>query len=252
MKFEFTHLAKPKLKNPIMIEGLPGIGNVGKIAADFLVENLKAKKIIEINSDHFPHSVFINEKNLVELPGLEIYHKKINKQDFLFLIGDVQPIDEPSCYEFCETILKYLRSHKTTELVTLGGIGLQKIPKIPKVYITGNDKKLIKTFPKCNNKIYGFVGPIIGVTGVLLGIATKHKVPAVSLLTQTFAHPSYLGIKGSRAALDVLNTKYKFKLELSRLSEEIDEIEKEIKAKVQRIAEVEGLQTKQNELSYFG
>lgn len=28
----------PKLNSPILIEGLPGIGNVGKIAADFLVE----------------------------------------------------------------------------------------------------------------------------------------------------------------------------------------------------------------------
>lgn len=252
MKFEFTHLSKPKLKNPIMIEGLPGIGNVGKIAADFLVENLKAKKIIEIHSDYFPHSVFINEQNLIELPSLEIYHKKINNQDFLFLIGDVQPIDEPSCYEFCETILKYLHSNKAKELVTLGGIGLQKIPKVPKVYITGNDKKLIQTFPKCNNKIYGFVGPIIGVTGVLLGVATRHKIPAVSLLTQTFAHPSYLGIKGARSTLGALHDKYKFKLNLSKLSEEIDEIEKEIKAKVQRIAEVEGLETKQNELNYFG
>ncbi len=34
---------KPKLNNPILIEGLPGIGNVGKVAVDFLIEELKAK-----------------------------------------------------------------------------------------------------------------------------------------------------------------------------------------------------------------
>ena len=35
----------PKLNNPVLIEGLPGIGNVGKIAIDFIVEELKAQKL---------------------------------------------------------------------------------------------------------------------------------------------------------------------------------------------------------------
>ncbi|MEM4055454.1 MAG: PAC2 family protein, partial [Thermoplasmatales archaeon] len=34
-----------KLKNSVLLVGLPGIGNVGKISADFLIENLKAKKL---------------------------------------------------------------------------------------------------------------------------------------------------------------------------------------------------------------
>src|SRR3989344_5591518 len=42
--WEITKEAKllPTLHNPLLIEGLPGIGNVGKIAVDFLVEELKA------------------------------------------------------------------------------------------------------------------------------------------------------------------------------------------------------------------
>tara|TARA_Y100000310_G_scaffold335652_1_gene418203 strand:+ start:2759 stop:3517 length:759 start_codon:yes stop_codon:yes gene_type:complete len=252
MKFEKKILSKVKVHEPIFIEGLPGIGNIGKISADFLVENLNAKKVMEIYSDHFPHSVFINEKNLVEVPCLEIYYKKIKKQDYLFLIGDIQPIDEPSCYECCDVIMKYLTNLKVKEVVTLGGIGLQKIPKKPKVYVTGNTKDMLKKYKGANSKIYGVVGPIIGMTGVLLGVAAKYDVPAASLLTQTFAHPSYLGIKGARETLKILNKTYDFDLELNKLTEEIDEIEKEIKAKVQKIAEVEGLKSKPQELSYFG
>ena len=30
-----------KLKNPILVEGLPGIGNVGKLAVDFMIDDLK-------------------------------------------------------------------------------------------------------------------------------------------------------------------------------------------------------------------
>ena len=36
----------PKLNKPVLIEGLPGIGNVGKVSVDFVVEELKASKII--------------------------------------------------------------------------------------------------------------------------------------------------------------------------------------------------------------
>lgn len=81
--FTFTVLSRVKMKDPVLIEGLPGIGNVGKIAVDFLVENLKAKAIVEIRSHHFPHSVFVNEDNLIDLPVLMLYHKKIRGKDFL-------------------------------------------------------------------------------------------------------------------------------------------------------------------------
>ena len=250
-KFEVEYYSKPTLKNPVLIEGLPGIGNVGKIAMDFLIENVRGKKIISIYSHYFPHSVFINEKNLIDLPIISIYHANINKQDFLFLAGDVQPIDEPSCYEFCELVMDILLQYKGKEVITLGGIGLQKIPKKPKVFITGTNKSYVKSFPHASDKIYGVVGPIIGVTGVLLGVAQRKKVPAVALLAQTFAHPAYLGIKGAKETLNVLNSKYTLKLDLGKLSEEIDEIEKEILSRSKGVNEVAG-EKATPEPNYFG
>ena len=253
MSFEVKHLKKVKLKNPILLEGLPGIGNVGKIAADFLTENIKAKKIMEIYSHYFPHSVFVNEDNLINSPVVEIWHKNQNKQDFIFLVGDIQPIDEASCYKFCEVVLDAIEEFKPDHIVTLGGIGLQKIPKKPKVYITGNDKNLVSSFKGCSNNIYGVVGPIMGVTGVLLGMASKRNIPAVSLLTQTFGHPAYLGIKGSKETLAVLDKKYNFKLNLKSLSKEIVELETEIKAKKQQMAETLTEEEKTNtDVNYFG
>ena len=66
--WKFTSIGKrPKLKDPILIAGLPGIGNVGKIAADFLIDNLGARKIYDIFSHSFPNSVFVGEDNLIEL-----------------------------------------------------------------------------------------------------------------------------------------------------------------------------------------
>ena len=43
-------LEKPKMKNPILVEGLPGIGNVGRVAVGYLVAELKMVKIAELYS----------------------------------------------------------------------------------------------------------------------------------------------------------------------------------------------------------
>ncbi|MFC1768410.1 PAC2 family protein [Nanoarchaeota archaeon] len=231
---------KPKLKNPILIEGLPGIGNVGKVAVDFLIDELKAKKIMNITSHTFPHSVFVNEDNLVELPVIELFHVKIKNQDILFLAGDVQPIDEVSSYEFCEELLELLASYNTKELITLGGIGLNDIPKTPKVYCTGNSKQMIKKFKtkSVNDKLYGVVGPIVGVSGLLLGLASKKKINAISFLAETYGHPMYLGIKGAREILKVLDANLSLKIKLDRLDSEIKSIEKEILKRTDELSNV--------------
>ena len=40
----------PKLEDPTFVQGLPGIGNVGKLAAEHLKDELKAVKFAEIFS----------------------------------------------------------------------------------------------------------------------------------------------------------------------------------------------------------
>lgn len=222
---------KPKLKNPILIEGLPGIGNVGKIAVDFLIDELNAKKLYSFFSYTFPHSVFINEQNLVDLPSISLYYVKQKERDILFLAGDIQPTEETSCYEFSELVLDVLSEFGGKEIVTLGGIGLAEIPEIPKVYCTANNSKIIKSykkFGKLNNKIYGVVGPIIGVTGILLGLAKERDIDAISLLVETFGHPMYLGVKGSSELLKILKKRLKIKVDLKALDKEIAKIEKEM------------------------
>ena len=46
-------IEKPKLNNPILIEGLPGIGFVANIAALHLIRELKAKLFVQIFSSSF-------------------------------------------------------------------------------------------------------------------------------------------------------------------------------------------------------
>ncbi len=248
----------PALKNPILIEGLPGIGNVGKVAVDFMIEELKAKKIYELFSYSLPHTVFVREDNLVELPSIEFYHVKAKTKggarDLLFLAGDIQPTTEVASYEFSETVLNLMVELKCYELIAIGGIGLQDEPQKPKVLCTGTSHKYVQEFIKgttVSPKLYGIVGPIIGATGLLIGMAKEKNIEGVCLLAETFAHPLYLGVKGSQEVLKVLEKKLQLKMNLKALNEEIQQVEKEIMKRTDQLTQMMK-KNKVTETSYIG
>jgi len=254
MTWKITKCANPRIKNPILIEGLPGVGNVGKIATDFLIDGLKAKKLFEITSYNLPHCVFVNEDNLVELPTIEVFYKNFKNRTLLLLAGDFQPLDEPSCYEFCDQILDMMEEFKgKREVITLGGIALDRNPKKPKVYATANDHKIRKKYAGriLNNNIYGVVGPIVGVSGLLVGLAGKRKIPAVSLLAETYGHPNHLGIRSAREILRLLNHNLKLNLDLDELESEIFNMEFE-ESKFNRISKLKKYTPSPRDINYIG
>jgi len=142
-------------------------------------------------------------------------------------------VTEHASYAFSEVILKIFKEYSGKHIVTLGGIGLNTIPENPKVYITGNDKAfvngMIKDFSKkkllFESKIYGMVGPIIGISGLLLGIAKKRDVKAYCLLSETLGHPIYVGLKGSKAIIQILSRQYGFDIDFGRLDKEIKDMD---------------------------
>ena len=217
-------------KEPIFLEGLPGIGNVGKIVIDYLIDELKAKKVGTFFSYDLPNSVFVNEKNMVQLPKIELYHLYHKNKDYLFLTGDAQPAKERASYEFTKAIITLLKSFNCKQIITLGGIGLEAVPEVPDVFVTGSNKSLIKEFVSvgANPKVFGVVGPIIGVSGLLLGLAKQEKIPAIVLLGETFGHPMYIGLKEARLILVILNKKFSFKIDFKELDEEIAFIQEEL------------------------
>jgi uncharacterized protein len=225
-----------KMDNPILIEGMPGIGNVGKIVMDMLIEETGASLFMTFFSRSLPNSVFVNENNLVDLPKISMYHKRVDGRDIILLTGDVQPMTPESCFDFAQLIADRFKKFKGDHIVTLGGIGLGELPDTPKVYVTGNNKDFVnsiisgfdKMHLKHEKKIYGHVGPILGVSGVLLGISRKSGINAYCLLAETYGHPMYIGLKGAKKILEILNKQYGVAIKLEKLNKEIVKIDKQI------------------------
>lgn len=251
--WKITFHKKTNIKNPILIEGLPGIGNVGKIVVDYVVEQLKAELLMSFSSYDLPNTVFVNEDNLVELPKISLYHKKINKQNFLFLVGDIQPSNERTSYEFTETILNIVKKMNCKEIITLGGIGLNEIPIKPKAYCAGNNQKFVKKFldKGAKNQVYGLVGPIIGISGLLVGMSTPHKIDATAILTETYGHPMYLGLKEAKTTLTILKKVYDLDINFKDLNKEIKYLENEEKSEEISSTSLRKIK-KMKEINYIG
>ena len=235
------HMSPPRLQKPVFIEGLPGIGNVGKLAIDFLIEELKAQKLTTIHASNFPHTVFVNEDNLVDLPLIEMYLAKSPRGHLLLMTGDMQPSDEESCHEFCFTILDMLKKWGVGEVVTIGGIGLQQVPETPKVFCTANSKAIIREWSHklLSNKIYGVVGPIVGVSGLMVGLASRYNMKAIALLAETFGHPLFIGVKGSRSVVSVIADHFGLKIDIKKLDKEIREVEQELTKRTEELQNIQ-------------
>jgi proteasome assembly chaperone (PAC2) family protein len=139
-------------------------------------------------------------------------------------------------------------------VVTLGGIGLQKVPENPQVYCTGNTKKIIEKYKSqtINCNIYGVVGPIMGVSGLLVGLAKYRDIPSVAILAETFGHPTYVGIKGAGAILNALNKKLELGLNLEPLHKDIRDVDKEIRAKTEQQKQLIKKSGKKPDTNYIG
>lgn len=243
---------KPKLNNPILIEGLPGIGNVGKLAVEHLIDETKAKKFAEVYSKDFPPQVFINADGTVKLVNNEFYYikaKKKNERDIVLLTGDYQGLSSQGQYELVETILDICEELNIKELFTLGGYGLGHEIENPKVLCATTDKSLVKVMKK-----HGAVfkknepgGGIVGASGLLLGMGKIRGFQGTCFMGET---PGYLvDPKSAKAVLKILMKVTNLKVGLSALEKKA----KEIEHIAHQLREIEGMsKEKTEELKYIG
>ena len=219
----------PALTNPILIEGLPGIGFVGKLAAEHIVEELKAKKIAELYSHHFPHQILINKDGTIKMLKNEIYvYKDANKKnDLVILIGDVQPMTPESQHEIMNVILDFAQEKGIKRIITLGGFGTGKLQEKPRVFGAVTDKNMIDAYKK-HGVVFGVAdGSIIGAAGLLLGLGRMRKMEGICLMGET--HGNYIDHKAAKKSIEVLSSITGIKISTDKLEKKAKESEELIK-----------------------
>jgi uncharacterized protein (TIGR00162 family) len=226
---EIVYLSKPKLKNPILIEGLPGVGNVGKLAADHLVDELKAVKFINIFSNYFPPQVLVGDDGIIRLVRQEVYYvkkKSPKHHDLIILVGDYQGMSSEGQYALSDKSLDIVRDYNVQRMYTLGGYGVGRMVEKPRVLGAATDAELVEEM-----KSYGVVFPkgepgsgIIGASGLLLGLGKLCNIPGVCLMGETsgyFADP-----KSAEAVLEILMKILSMKISYTKLEKKAAQIDK--------------------------
>jgi uncharacterized protein (TIGR00162 family) len=178
-------LFNPKLDNPILVEGLTGFGNVGRITARLLIQHTQAKLFAEYYSPFFPDYVFVNKDGICSPPHYRFYESELGEETSLIVLtGNSQPpMDNVVAhYETCEDILDFAQKLGCSFLVTIGGVPVSSEKK--EVYVAATSNELAAEAMAKGGIIYG-KGRIMGVTGLLLGLARERGLDGICLLGAT-------------------------------------------------------------------
>jgi uncharacterized protein (TIGR00162 family) len=218
-----------QLKDPVFIEGLPGVGNVGKLAADYLREKLQAVPFATIHSKFFPPQVYVNEDGTIRLVSQELsyYRAKTPQQrDLILLGGDYQGISPEGQYELTERALALASSLGVRELYTLAGFAQGHLIEAPRVLGAATSlarveamKKLGVVFSKNDPG-----GGLIGASGLFLGLGRLFQMEGVCLMGETSGY--FVDPRSAEAVLRVLTRALSVPVDFTDLEEKAREIDR--------------------------
>jgi uncharacterized protein (TIGR00162 family) len=237
-----------RLRNSVLIVGLPGIGNVGKITADFLIESLKAKKLADVFSHHLPPQVLMNEDAMARLVRNELYYKKRKEGDLIIFTGDFQGLTSQGQYEICYKVLEVGTKFDVKQIITLGGYQIGKLMENPRVLGAYTSKDLKDEIEK-SGVIFSKNEPgggIVGGAGLFLGMGIElFELPGVCLMGETSGY--FTDPKSAKQVTKVLVDYLKLGTDISGLDKRI----KEIDDLTNRMIEAPPEERKED-LGYFG
>jgi uncharacterized protein (TIGR00162 family) len=235
-------LTKVEPKNPILIEGLPGLGLVGKIATRYLIRQLKAQKLAYLYSPHFPYFVLVSKKGSVRLLRGTFYFWKNEKgeSDLILFTGDSQAQTIEGQYEISNSILDFAQKHGVKLIITIGGYRVET--DNPRVVAAATSQSLLDRALQANAVISPMGSPIVGTAGLILGLAPFRRIEALCLLGET---RGYLpDPKAAKSVLEVLLKILGINVDLAGLDAEIAKAESMV-ARLRKIEEKRMLQAEE-------
>ncbi|MCW4010775.1 MAG: PAC2 family protein [Candidatus Bathyarchaeota archaeon] len=229
--------------NPILIEGLPGLGLVGKIAIRYLVKQFKAKKFAYLYSPHFPYFVLVNKKGNVRLLRGAFYYVKnaAGPHDIILFTGDSQSQTIEGQYDIAEKMLSFAKKHNVGTIVTIGGYRMETEGK-PKVVVAGTDQQILDKAMSAGAVVSETGSPIVGTAGLILGLARFKKIDALCMLGETRGYlPDPLS---ARSVIEVIKNMFNLDIDLAGIDQEINKADRMV-VRLQKIEETVATQAEE-------
>jgi len=219
---------KPNLNDPILVEGLPGIGFIANIAALHLITELKAKKFSHIISSSFQDFALLTESGKASSPNNELYYVKRSDggRDLIIWYGNTQALTTPGQYELTGKVLDIAQDLGCQFAISLGGFKKDEVKGLPSLYSAASDEDTLNEAIGLRTKV--MIGHIFGIAGLLVGLSRLRNMKSFALLVDT------VGIvpdaNATRVALAALGGYLKLQLNLSGVDAEAEKTKKTLEA----------------------
>ncbi len=240
-----------KLKNAVLVTGLPGIGLIGQVVGRYMVEELKAKKVANLISPHFPHQVFMTKRGGIRIIKNSFYLVKGKKMDLLILLGDIQAMSSPGQYEVAGKIVGYCKQLGVKEILTVGGYSTGQIADKRNIHGVATSPELRKKFKK-HKVIFGEAkGSIVGAAGLLPAIGKMTGIDGACIMGET--HGSYVDTQAAKQIVILLSKYLGMPINIKKLDERAKESQKilqKVQEEVQKTMEQQAESTASN-VSYI-
>ncbi len=177
---------KLELKEPVLVEGLPGIGLVANIAVTYLIRKLDAKPFGEIRSSDFQDIAITDNNGSLSYPTCQLSYYKAKaegERDLVLLYGNTQSLTARGQYELCGCILDMFENIGGNCVITLGGYKPGRKVVAPKLYYAASDLETAKVVASLGAEVLG--GEIFGIAGLLIGLSGLRGIKGFCLLAET-------------------------------------------------------------------
>lgn len=218
-------LKEPKVERPVLVQGLPGLGFVGKLAVNYLIDELKLEKFAELYSTYLTlldgnTGININSNGTFFLPKFEFYTYREKKPHVIILTGDTQP-NIYGQYEVTEYVLDFIQKYDCQQVIALGGFQTPVDTELEKVYGVYNNPHLEGILKKLGVNITQS-GSITGACGIILGLSDQRRIDSLGLLGATKGE--YPDVHAAKQVLKVLCNILNIKVDMARMDKEIEDM----------------------------
>ncbi|WP_132057474.1 proteasome assembly chaperone family protein [Halorussus amylolyticus] len=244
-------VADPELRDPVLVEGLPGVGHVGKLAAEHLLEEKESEVVRRVYSEHFPPQITVGDDGTTELVCAEIHAVELEDRDLLVLTGDHQANDNAGHYRLTDAFLDVAEAFGAQAIYALGGVPTGELIDEYSVLGAATDTEFVDELEEVGVEFREDepAGGIVGTSGLLLGLGERRGVRAACLMGETSGY--LVDPKSARAVLEVLEDALGFDVEFDALEERADEME-DVVGKIQEMESQQSGMATDEELRYIG
>ncbi|MFQ6050875.1 MAG: proteasome assembly chaperone family protein [Candidatus Hydrothermarchaeota archaeon] len=176
METKVVEVAEFYVKEPTVVEGFPGVGLVGSIAAYHIINELNMEYVAYVKSPHFA-PIAVLEKGIVR-PPVRIYAS----EDLFILYSDIF-IPPQAVFDTSSSIVDWISQYNPKLVVTLAGIAAGRKEERNVFGVAGTSDSL-EILKKTNIPLMER-GGITGISGQILLDCYNKNLFSVCILSET-------------------------------------------------------------------